>query len=148
MSKPIQLTIAALNIHTLETIVETYATAYAFRIPRHLRGDDLRDAIYKYMHQGYLTAAEFAMIVEWLGFDGGLVKTAKNVVMDRLCKGGKAVLPEMGKIEEYAERMGLWEGAEGMEAIGENIKAGMAENDRKDAEGAQARYAGSFPALR
>ena len=88
------------------------------------------------------------MIVEWLGFDGGLVKTAKNVVMDRLCKGGKAVLPEMRKIEEYAKRMGLWEGAKGMEAIGENIKAGMAENDRKDAEGAQARYAGSFPALR
>ena len=108
----------------------TYATAYAFRLKREYRGDDLRNSVYDYMHQGSLTADEFAMLVEWLAFDGGLVKTAVHEVMFRYSKGGKYVPPEMASIEAYAKRVGIWEM---MVIVGKGIKAKMDEKDRRDA---------------
>ncbi|KAK3117719.1 hypothetical protein LTR53_000648 [Teratosphaeriaceae sp. CCFEE 6253] len=137
-SDPTQLTLAGLHLEHFDEIVYTYATAYAFRLKRELRGDDLRNAIYDYMHQGNLRHDEFAMIVEWLAFDGGLVKTAIHEAMFRCCKGDRYVPPDMAKIKAYAKRVGLWEE---MSQVRQEIKAKMDEKDRHDEKGAVARLA-------
>lgn len=147
MKSPKQLTLAGLNLEHFDTIVYTYATAYAFRLKRELRGDDLRNAIYDYMHQGILTHDEFAMIVEWLAFDGGLVKTAMHEIMFRKCKGGVHMPPDMGKIEAYCKAVGMWKQ---MEEVGKEIGAKMEEKDRRDAERMAkrgGRFEGGWPEL-
>ncbi|KAK3643746.1 hypothetical protein LTR56_010052 [Elasticomyces elasticus] len=131
IQEPKQMTLAGLKLERFDDIVLTYATGYAMRLKRDLRGDDLRNALYDYLHQGSLTHDEFAMLVEWLPFDGGLIKTAVHQAMFRGCKGGTFVPPDMAKIEEYAKRVGMWEE---MLAAKVEIRAKMDERDRRDAE--------------
>ncbi|KAK5675260.1 hypothetical protein LTS10_012021 [Elasticomyces elasticus] len=131
IEEPKQMTLAGLKLERFDDIVLTYATGYAMRLKRDLRGDDLRNALYDYLHQGSLTHDEFAMLVEWLPFDGGLIKTAMHQAMFRSCKGGTFVPSDMAKIEEYAKRVGMWDE---MLAAKAEIKAKMEERDRRDAE--------------
>lgn len=128
--EPKQLTLASLGVDEFDQILYTYATANAFRLKRELRGDDIRDAIYEYIHQGAMRFDEFAMVVEWLAFDRGLVKTAIHDVMHRYCKGGVHTVPEMDKVEKYAKEAGMWKG---MLEVAEQIKVKMAEKDAADA---------------
>lgn len=127
---------SGLKIEAFDDVVLTYATGYAFRLKRELRGDDLRNAIYDYIHQGNLTCDEFVMIVEWLAFDGGLVKTAVHEVMFRFCKGGVVVPREMEQIERYARRVGMWEE---MVQVKQDIRRKMLQRDQREAEAARLR---------
>ncbi|TKA82539.1 hypothetical protein B0A55_02277 [Friedmanniomyces simplex] len=137
LNTPTQLTLAALNLEFFTDIVLTYATSHALRLKRQLRGDDIRTSLYDYIHQGNFTCDEFAMIVEFLALDGGLVKTAVHETMFRACKGGVFVPKEMGRIEEYAKQVGMWEE---MASVGVEIRAKMEERNRQDAE--MAKWAG------
>ncbi|KAK0861596.1 hypothetical protein LTR48_006316 [Friedmanniomyces endolithicus] len=131
---PQQLTLASLNIEYFDDVVLTYAATYVLRLKRELRGDDVRNAIHSYIHQGNLTCDEFVAIVEWLAFDRGLVKTAVHQTMFRACKGGMFVPKEMGLIEEYAKEVGMWEE---MQKVGEEIWVKMEERDHRVAKAAR-----------
>ncbi|KAK0269588.1 hypothetical protein LTR35_014701 [Friedmanniomyces endolithicus] len=132
---PQQLTLASLDIECFDDVILTYAATYVLRLKRELRGDDVRNAIHSYIHQGNLTCDEFVAIVEWLGFDRGLVKTVVHQTMFRACMGGIFVPKEMDLIEAYAKEVGMWEG---MQQVGVEIWAKMEERDRRIAEAARA----------
>ncbi|KAK0262777.1 hypothetical protein LTS09_002752 [Friedmanniomyces endolithicus] len=132
---PQQLTLAGLDIEYFDDVILTYAATYVLRLKRELRGDDVRNAIHSYIHQGNLTCDEFVAIVEWLAFDRGLVRTAVHQTMFRACKGGIFVPKEMDLIEAYAKEVGMWEG---MQQVGVEIWAKMEERDRRIAEAARA----------
>ncbi|TKA40649.1 hypothetical protein B0A54_09110 [Friedmanniomyces endolithicus] len=123
------------HIEYFDDVILTYAATYVLRLKRELRGDDVRNAIHSYIHQGNLTCDEFVAIVEWLAFDRGLVRTAVHQTMFRACKGGIFVPKEMDLIEAYAKEVGMWEG---MQQVGVEIWAKMEERDRRIAEAARA----------
>ncbi|KAK0862450.1 hypothetical protein LTS02_007209 [Friedmanniomyces endolithicus] len=132
---PQQLTLACLDIEYFDDVILTYAATYVLRLKRELRGDDVRNAVHAYIHQGNLTCDEFVAIVEWLSFDRGLVKTAVHQTMFRACKGGIFVPKEMGLIEAYAKEVGMWEE---MQKVGEDIWAKMEGRERRIAGAARA----------
>ena len=134
VKEPKQLTVAGLGLEQFDEVVQMYAAGYAFRLKRELSGDDLRNAVYEYMHQGSLTAAEFAMIAELLTFDGGLIKTTVHEIMFRYNKGGNYTPPDMANIEAYAKRTGMWEE---MLNVGRSMQAGMNERVGRNAEKAR-----------
>ncbi|KAF2161057.1 hypothetical protein M409DRAFT_59338 [Zasmidium cellare ATCC 36951] len=62
---------------TFEQACQRYALAAYLRIPRSRLGDELRDEIWLYVYSlPALRNDEFAMVVELLAFDGGLVRLA------------------------------------------------------------------------
>ncbi|EMC90871.1 hypothetical protein BAUCODRAFT_152854 [Baudoinia panamericana UAMH 10762] len=133
-NNPKHLSLKGLGIEEFNDVVFTYATAYAFKLKREYRGDDLRNAIYDYMHQGSLTWQEFSMIEELLGWDGGLVKTARHEVIFRWCKGGTYIPPDMEKILEYAEKAGF---KDELMRIKVEMQKGMRARDERDARKAK-----------
>ena len=75
---PNQLTLKGLRLEEFGDIVETYAAEEAFKLYCWVRDDDLRSAIYDYMHQGPLKLAEVIIIVQRLWFNGCLVRTGST----------------------------------------------------------------------
>ena len=70
-AKPKPLMVADLGIDTFDQCVHLYRTSKAFALKREYRKDDVRDAIYEYIHASPLRFDEFAMILELLEFDTG-----------------------------------------------------------------------------
>lgn len=136
ISNPKPLGPDVLKLEQFDDMVSVLATANAFRIKRHIRGDELRTAIYEYIKQGPLSFDEFAMVFDYLRFDTGLVKTAMHAVMFSKSKGGHRIPPDMAKIEVFCKQQGVWDE---MLAIEEHITYGMEEKDRQDQEAAEAR---------
>lgn len=128
LTAPVQMTLENTKITTFEELVYTLAASNALQIPRYLRGDGLRDALYEYLHQGAVTLSEFAMLVEVLPWDLSIINTAKHCIMYGACRGLKFQAPEYDLIVAYAKRVGLWEdskGQRGMRSIGNAIGAQM-----------------------
>ncbi|KAI7028367.1 hypothetical protein KC318_g43 [Hortaea werneckii] len=121
-----EMTLENTNITTFEQLVYTLAASNAFQVPRYLRGDGLRDALYEYLHQGAVSLSEFAMLVEILPWDLSINNTAMHCVMYGASRGPEFQPPEYELIVAYAKRVGLWEdrkGQRGMRSIGNTIGA-------------------------
>ncbi|KAK4543864.1 hypothetical protein LTR36_004897 [Oleoguttula mirabilis] len=129
ISAPKPLSPDVLELEHFDDCVNVLATSHALRIKRDARGDQLRDAIYAYIKQGPLSFNEFAMVVDYLHYDVGLVKTAKHAVMFSKAKGGARTPPEMGRIEAFAREWGFWGEMVGIE---KEIFGGMEERERRD----------------
>ncbi|KAI7498554.1 hypothetical protein KC367_g4983 [Hortaea werneckii] len=124
LTTPIQMTLQNTNITTFEQLVYTLAASNAFQVPRYLRGDGLRDALYEYLHQGAISLLEFAMLVEVMPWDLSIINTAMHCIMYGTCRGPKFQPPEYEPIVAYAKRVGLWEDSKeqrGMRSIGHEI---------------------------
>ncbi|KAI6859338.1 hypothetical protein KC338_g6054 [Hortaea werneckii] len=121
---PNQMTLENTDITTFEHLVYTLAACNAFTIPRYLRGDGLRDALYEYLHQGAISLSEFAMLVEVLPWDLSIINTAMHCIMYGVCRGPRSTPPEYDLIVAYAKGVGLWgdrKGQRGMRSIGNEI---------------------------
>ncbi|GAB1739797.1 hypothetical protein NU219Hw_g4733t1 [Hortaea werneckii] len=128
LTTPVQMTLENTDITTFEQLVYTLAACNAFQIPRYLRGDGLRDALYEYLHYGAVSLSEFAMLVEVLPWDLSIINTAMHCTMYGASRGPKFQAPEYELIVAYAKRVGLWEdrrGQRGMRSIGHAIGAKM-----------------------
>ena len=109
VSKPEPLTVDILGLEAFDECVWVYKTAHGFGLRREHRGNNIRDEIYDYIKQSALRFDEFAMIVEQLDFDTGIVKTAKHMIMYREVQGGVHRAPEINKIMDYCKHVGIWE---------------------------------------
>ncbi|KAI7213923.1 hypothetical protein KC333_g6306 [Hortaea werneckii] len=128
LTTPVQMTLENTKITTFEQLVYTLAASNAFQIPRYLRGDGLRDALYEYLHQSAVSLSEFAMLVEILPWDLSIINTAVHCVMYGASRGPGFQPPEYELIVAYAKRVGMWEdrkGQRGMRSIGHAIGAKM-----------------------
>lgn len=76
------------------------------RIDRTLRSDSIRDDIISYVRSAPLRFDEFAMLLEVCNFDTSLGFIVKNTMMEFKVKGG---VPDMAKIEGYAQLHGMFE---------------------------------------
>ncbi|KAI7296519.1 hypothetical protein KC352_g185, partial [Hortaea werneckii] len=125
LTTPIQMTLENTNITTFEQLVYTLAASNAFQVPRYLRGDGLRDALYEYLHQGAISLSEFAMLVEVMPWDLSIINTAMHCIMYGACRGQKLQPLEYDLIVAYAKRVGLWgdrKEQRGMKSIGHEIE--------------------------
>ncbi|KAI7085368.1 hypothetical protein KC356_g5931 [Hortaea werneckii] len=125
LTTPVQMTLENTNIAAFEQLVYTLAASNAFQVPRYLRGDGLRDALYEYLHQGAVSLSEFAMLVEVMPWDLSIINTAMHCIMYGACRGPKFQPPEYDLIVAYAKRVGLWgdrKEQRGMKSIGHEIE--------------------------
>jgi hypothetical protein len=67
--------------YTLKEVVALYSTAFILAINSGLRGTDLHDAILDYTRVEGFSAMEFAMIVECLRWDRGVIRSMVNQVI-------------------------------------------------------------------
>jgi hypothetical protein len=119
VEKPTPLTRATIGTDVFAEVVKAYQAAHAIHINRNYRGNDIHDAIHRYMGELPLRWDEFAMVHELLHFDVGITKSAKNSVMYKVAKEGKKGVPDFDKIEDYCKKTGCWEE---MVQVGERIK--------------------------
>ncbi|KAI7277235.1 hypothetical protein KC345_g6746 [Hortaea werneckii] len=107
LTTPVQMTLENTGITTFEHLVYTLAATNAFQIPRYLRGDGLRDALYDYLHQGAISLSEFAMLVEILPWDLSIINTAMHCVMYGDCRGPKHTPPRVSAHRGLCEGCGF-----------------------------------------
>ncbi|KAF2764569.1 hypothetical protein EJ03DRAFT_339686 [Teratosphaeria nubilosa] len=99
-----------LGIETFDKLLEAYVTCWALRIRIGLRGDEIIEAIEQYIRQGPLSFDEFAMIMEYLQFDGKRQDMAKKAVMQTEDEHGMPfIVPQLAEIEAWAKDQGYWE---------------------------------------
>lgn len=89
--------------HDFESAVYVHHAAKVFNIVREVRGELVRGNLLWYMRELPLTCSEFAMCVEQVPWDLGLVRLAKQSVI----AAGKGKVPEFDKILEYCVKNSL-----------------------------------------
>ncbi|KJY00265.1 hypothetical protein TI39_contig337g00001 [Zymoseptoria brevis] len=109
------LKLVHLGTDDFNELVAMYAACNFFRVPRNLRGDELRDNIWHYIKRvGRLSANEFIMLYELLPFDFSVQKAIINDFFWARVRGAtypkfRSAADQDAEIEAYLKDVGVWE---------------------------------------
>lgn len=94
--------------NTIANLKSSYAhrATMILRVDRTIRSDSVRNDIIDYVRAAPLRFNEFAMVLEVCNFDSSLATIVKNATMEFKVKGG---VPDMARIEGYAQLHGMFE---------------------------------------